>query len=215
MTNRFSGYADNGGVPVEKYTPVVARTAKPRNPTKPKVRNARNVPIDDEIGDVAEAKKGMAMTDINRGPFQAMMDRQALARQAQTGESYAAAFTKVYTDPANAEIRDLVRLDHLAKQSDAMHGTKLSLIPAAKAAPPDAVQDDVSPGSAHAELNELVVARMKREPKLSYEQAFTREYLHPDNRSLKERVTAEGILHAQRLAPAKPFPPYVAPGHRG
>jgi hypothetical protein len=55
---------------------------------------------------------------------------------------------------------------------------------------------------------------MKREPKLSYEQAFTREYLAPENRSLKDRVTAEGILHAQAREPAKPFPAYTAPGHR-
>jgi hypothetical protein len=55
---------------------------------------------------------------------------------------------------------------------------------------------------------------MKNEPKLSYQQAFTREYLHPDNRSLKSRVDAESILHAQRLAPAPPFPAYTAPGHR-
>jgi hypothetical protein len=56
---------------------------------------------------------------------------------------------------------------------------------------------------------------MKNEPRLSYEQAFTREYLAPENRSLKERVTAEGLLHAQRLAPAPPFPAYTSPGHRG
>jgi hypothetical protein len=60
----------------------------------------------------------------------------------------------------------------------------------AKAAPPpDALQDDV-PGSANYELHRLVVTRMKNNPKLSYEQAFTREYLAPENRSLKDRVTA-------------------------
>ena len=66
-----------------------------------------------------------------------------------------------------------------------------------KAAPADPKQDDISPGSADLELHSLVVARMKREPGLSYERAFTREYLHPDNRSLKDRVTAEGILRMQ------------------
>jgi hypothetical protein len=65
------------------------------------------------------------MTDINRGPFHAMIEKQARARQAITGETFAKAFTECYTDPANAEIRDLARYDHIAKQSDAMHGTKL------------------------------------------------------------------------------------------
>jgi hypothetical protein len=230
---------------------------------------------------------------VDRGPYAKIMDKMALARQAQTGESYAKAYTECYIDPANAAIRDGVRYDELARAFDSSHGTAKSMIPAAKAAsydplrkaadmaehlgpahaklhsmavdhqrahsgmsyqqayshlysrpeneslrnaikdehmratmaglgdgelgkaaPPDAVQDDVSPGSAHDELNELVVARMKREPKLSYEQAFTREYTHPDNRSLKERVTAEGILHAQRLALAPPFPAYTAPSRR-
>jgi hypothetical protein len=83
-----------------------------------------------------------------------------------------------------------------------------------KAAPADAIQDDVTPGSADLELHSLAVARMKREPGLSYERAFTREYLHPDNRSLKDRVTAEGILRMQAMAPAKPFPAYGDPGDR-
>jgi hypothetical protein len=76
-------------------------------------------------------------------------------------------------------------------------GTSKSLIPVVKAAPPDPSQDYVSPGPAHDELDRLVVTRIKSDPKLSYQQAFTREYLLPANRSLKERVTAEGILHAQ------------------
>jgi hypothetical protein len=138
-----------------------------------------------------------------------MLDRQALARQSQTGESYAAAFTKVYTDPKNAAIRDGARLDHLSKVHDAMHGTRLSLIPAAKAAAPDPAQDYVSPGPAHGELDRLVVTRMKNNPKLSYQQAFTTEYLAPANRSLKERVDAESILRAQAREPAPAFPAYA------
>ena len=34
----------------DEFTPAVATTAKPKNPTKPKVRNARNVAIDDDDG---------------------------------------------------------------------------------------------------------------------------------------------------------------------
>jgi hypothetical protein len=187
--NRFAGFGDNGGVPE-------ARTDKPKKYTKPKVRNARNVGIDDG-GFIPNAKRGMTMVDydISRGPYHAILDKMARARQAIAGESYAKAFTEVYTDPKNAAIRDGSKYDDLAKAFDSVHGTSKSLVKAA--APPDAVQDDVSPGSAHAELNERVVAHMKANPTLSYQQAFTREYLHPDNRPLKERVDAESILHAQ------------------
>jgi hypothetical protein len=96
MTNRFAGFADNGGVPFEKYTPAISRTAKPKSPTKPKSRLARNEPIDDEVGKPAE--KGNNMTydyDTSRGPWHAMIDRMARALQAQTGWSYAKSFTEI------------------------------------------------------------------------------------------------------------------------
>jgi hypothetical protein len=66
---------DDDGVPE-------AGLAKPKNPTKPKSRPARNVAVDDEIGEPAEAKKGITMTDYDydtsRGPWHAI--RQASAR---------------------------------------------------------------------------------------------------------------------------------------
>jgi hypothetical protein len=196
-------------VVIWKRVPQV-RVAKPKNPTKAKVRLADNVAIDDEDGFIHEAKKGTTMVDYDnsRGPYHAILDKMARARQAITGESYAKAFTEVYTDPANAAIRDGSKYDDLAKAFDSVHGTSKSLV---KAAPPDPSQDDVSPslGPAHDELNERVVAHMKGNPALSYQQAFTREYLHPDNRSLKDRVDAEGILRAQAREPAKPFPAYA------
>jgi hypothetical protein len=204
INTRFAGFGDNGGVPQ-------VRLAKPKTPTKAKVRLAGNVAIDDEDGFVAEAKKGTTMADydISRGPYHAILDKMALARQAQTGESYAKAYTEVYTDPANVLLRDGAQYDHIAKAMDAIYGTAKSLVPVAKvAAPPDPSQDYVSPGPANDELNELVMTRMKSDPKLSYQQAFTREYLLPANRSLKDRVDSEGILRAQAREPAKPFPAY-------
>jgi hypothetical protein len=213
--NRFLGFADNGGMPVEKFTPAVAHTAKPKTPTKPKVRLAGNAAIDDEDGFIPEAKKGNNMTnEIDRGPYAKMLDRMALAHQAQFGGSYEQAYTKIYTDPTNSAIRYGARLDHLSKAHDAMHGTRLSLIPAAKAAAPmDPSQDYVDPNArtpaAHAELDRLVVTRMKNNPRLSYQQAFTTEYLAPENRSLKERIDNESILRMQGLEPAKPFSAYA------
>jgi hypothetical protein len=47
--NRFAGFADNGGVPFEKFTPAIARTAKPKNPTPAKSRLAKPDDDDDDI----------------------------------------------------------------------------------------------------------------------------------------------------------------------
>ena len=235
---------------------------------------------------------------VDRGPYFKMIDRQALARQAQTGESYAVAFTKCYEDPSNRVICDNLQYEHLAQGEDAICGTRLSAIPVAKKAPydplaksaelaeirgpnhakmhslaidyqrahagvsyaasysylynrpeneglrnaiknehlrstmgqvgsasvvgdgvakdapPDALQDDVDLGSAEHELHRLVVTRMKNSPGMSYQRAFTREYLAPENRSLKDRVTSEGIVSTQAMAPAPAFPPYGSPGDR-
>jgi hypothetical protein len=232
---------------------------------------------------------------VDRGPYMKMLDKQALALQAQIGGSYASAFTKVYEDPSNRVIVDRVQHEHLAKSHDEMFGTKLSAIPVAKqapydplakaaelaeirgpaharlhsqaidhqrahpgmsyqsaygylyakpenvslrnaikaehmsatmsahgdgevgkaAAPADPPQDDVDPASAEHELHRLTITRMKSTPGMSYQRAFTHEYLAPENRSLKARVTSEGILRMQAMAPAKPFPKYTAPGHEG
>jgi hypothetical protein len=261
--NRFSGYADNGGMSFEKYTPAVSRTAKPIN-RKPR----RDDDDSDVINDVViPAKKGNNMTDYDtaRGPWHAMINKQALAIQAQVGCSYEQAFTKAYTDPRNSEIVAAYKADDLAKAYDALDGGQRSMsnvsadihkrvddltlekqardraertgetyaaaytaiycspenIAIRKAAPMDAVQDDVdpskrgdNPGPAHAELHRLVGDRMKSDPSLSYERAFTAEYLHPNNRRLKDRVDQESVLHAQRLSPAPAFPAYGHPGDR-
>jgi hypothetical protein len=184
----------------------------PKRKKVPQVRNARNEPIDDEVGKPAE--KGNNMTydyDTSRGPYHAILDKMARARQAITGETYAKAFTETYCDPANVAIRDASSDYDLAKSCNATFGP----VQVAKAAPPDPRQDYADRGQAHSALNELVMARMKADPKLSYERAFTNEYTHPDNRDLKSRVDAESILHAQARSPAPSFPRYTSPGHRG
>jgi hypothetical protein len=144
-----------------------------------------------------------------RGPSHAKLHSMAIDHQrAHPGMSYQSAYGYLYAKPENVSLRNAIKAEHM---SATMAGVGDGL---GKAAPADAVQDDVSPGSAHDELNDLVMARMKAEPKLSCERAFTHEYLHPDNRSLKSRVDAESVLHAQRLTPAKPFPAYGNPGQR-
>jgi hypothetical protein len=209
MTGRVVKYSEP--VPFHKAMPgaesVVlwkripeVHVAKPKRPAKPQVRLAKP---DEDDGET------MTQVDISRGSYHAILDKMAFARQAQTGESYAKAFTEVYSDPANVLLRDGAKYDDLAKSFDAIYGTSKSLVPAVKVAPPDALQDYVSPGPAHDELNELVAAHMKANPTLSREQSFTRIYTHPDHRPLKARVDAESVLHAQRLAPAKPFPAYA------
>jgi hypothetical protein len=173
--NRFAAYADNGGVPFEKSTP-----AKPRKP-KPKSRFANDYDGVDEEGYIPNMKRE-TMSDTDN-PFYKMIDRQALALQQQTGESYASCFTKCYTAPENKMIVDQVRYEHLAQGHDAMFGYRLAT-PVTKAAPPDAVQDDVdpsargdNPGPAHRELHGLIDRRMKADSSLSYERAFGNIYI--------------------------------------
>jgi hypothetical protein len=198
ITNRFAGFADNGGVPVEKFTPAVAHTAKPKNPKKPISRLAGNVAIDDEDGEIAEAKKGISMADydISRGPYHAILDKLALARQAQTGESYAKAFMEIYEAPENVLLRDGAAFDHLAKAMDATHGTKLSLIPKVeKAAPPDPLQKaaDVAEffGPAHAKMHSLAIDHQRAHSGMSYQQAYSHLYTRPENEALRNAIKAE------------------------
>jgi hypothetical protein len=180
----------------------------PKRKKVPQVRNARNEPIDDEVGK-PPAEKGNNMTydyDTSRGPYHAILDKMARARQAITGETYAKAFTETYCDPANAAIRDASSSYDLAKSYNATFG------PVQKAAPPDPPQDDIVYGEANQELHELVVTRMKKNPALSYEQSFTHEYLAPENRGLKQRVDSEGVMNMRSLAPVRGFPAYGNPG---
>jgi hypothetical protein len=141
--------------------PAIARTAKP-----------------DDDADIVTRKVDTMTVDISRGPYHAMLDRQALARQSQTGESYAKAFTEVYTDPANSAIRDGAQLDHLSKAHDAMHGTRLSLIPKVeKAAPYDPLRKAAEVaeflGPAHAKLHSMAVDHQRAHSGMSYQQAYS------------------------------------------
>ena len=73
--DRFAAFADHGGTPFEK--------AKPRKPKSTRFAGYAGV---DEEGFIPNSK-GMTMTDYDtsRGPWHAMIDKQALGIQAQTG----------------------------------------------------------------------------------------------------------------------------------
>src|SRR3984893_2751650 len=124
-------------------------------------------------------------------------------QRANPRHSYESAYRRVYSAPENASLRAEINREHLAA-SMAAHGHGIG-----KAAPPDPSQDYVSPSSGNDELDKLIITRMKNDPKLSYQQAFTHEYLLPANRSLKDRVDSEGILRAQARDPARAFPAYA------
>jgi hypothetical protein len=124
--------------------------------------------------------------------YDALMKRADALRA--DGESQQQAFTKTITEDETGKL--LYQAMKIAPGSE----TK---------PPPDESEDYVSPGPAHDELDRLVMTRMKDNPKLSYEQSFTREYMLPANRSLKYRVDSESILRMQRLEPARPFPAYA------
>jgi hypothetical protein len=134
------------------------------------------------------------------GPAHARLHSQAVDHQrANPRLSYEAAYSRMYTHPENAGLRAEINREHLGASMASLHGHGLG-----KAAPPDPSEDYVSPspGPAHDELDRLVMTRMKGDPKLSYQQAFTREYLLSANRSLKDRVDSEGILRCSSTAGA-------------
>jgi hypothetical protein len=142
------------------------------------------------------------------GPAHAKIHSMAVDHmRAHGGMSYQQAYSHLYSRPENAPLREKIKGEHMRATMAGYDDQGLG-----KAAPMDAIQDDVDPGSAEYELHRLVVTRMKREPNLSYEQAFTREYLHPNNRSLEDRVTAEGVMHMRSLTPVRSFPAYGDPG---
>jgi hypothetical protein len=178
MTNRFAGFADNGGIPIEKYTPAVSCLARPKNPTKPKSRLARNEPIDDEIGKPDNAKKGITMTnyDTSRGPWHAMIDKQALAIQGQIGCSYAQAFTKAYTDPKNATIVEQYKYDDLAKAYDAIDGGQRSMANSGA---------DVKKALADATLEAQAHSRAAVTGE-TYAKAYSEIYCSPENIALRK-----------------------------
>jgi hypothetical protein len=196
MTGRVVKYSEP--VPFHKAMPgaesVVlwkripeVHVAKPKRPTKPQVRLAKPDEDDDKV-----IRKVDTMTvDISRGPYHAILDKMALARQAQTGESYAKAFTEVYTDPANVTLRDGAKYDDLAKSMDSIYGTSKSLVPAVKAAPPDPSEDYVSPGPAHARMHSMAVDHQRAHSGMSYQQAYSHLYSRPENAALREKIKAE------------------------
>lgn len=149
------------------------------------------------------------------GPNHARLHSMAVDHmRARAGMSYESAYAYLYAKPENVSLRNAVKAEHMNATMSAHAEGEVG-----KAAPADAEQDYVDPSArtpAAAEiLDRLVVTRMKNNPKLSYQQAFTTEYLAPANRSLKQRYDSESVLTAQAREPAPPFPRYSAPGHRG
>jgi hypothetical protein len=134
--------------------------------------------------------------DTSRGPWHAMLDKMALALQAQIGCSYEQAFTKVYTDPKNAAIRDGSKYDDLAKAYDSVFGTGFSLVKKAAPPPPyDPLQKKAEAaehlGPNHAKLHSLAVDHMRAHDGMSYESAYSYLYAKPENVSLRNAVKAE------------------------
>jgi hypothetical protein len=165
--------------------------------------------------------------DTSRGPWHAMLDKQALALQAQIGGSYEQAFTKVYTAPENASIRDRAQFEHLAKAHDAMYGTRLSLIPVAKEAPYDPLRKAAElaeiRGPAHAKLHSMAIDHQRAHAGQSYASAYSYLYAKPENVALRNAVKAEHLAatmsaHAEgelgKAAPPDAEQDYVDPSAR-
>jgi hypothetical protein len=148
---------------------------------------------------IPNAKRETTMVDysndISRGPFYSMIDRQARARQAITGESYEKAFTECYTAPENIAIRDNLQYEHIAKSHDVTYGTGLSSIPVQKSAPYDPLQKSAELAEircpAHARLHSLAIDHQRAHPGQSYASAYA--YLYNNNTSLRDAVKAEHL----------------------
>jgi hypothetical protein len=135
--------------------------------------------------------------DVSRGPFYSMLDRQALARQQQTGESYAVAFTKVYEDPSNRSIVDQDHFEHLSKSHDAIFGSQFSGIPVQKQAPYDPLAKAAElaeiRGPAHAKLHSMAIDHQRTHAGQSYASAYAYLYAKPENTSLRNAINAEHL----------------------
>jgi hypothetical protein len=147
------------------------------------------------------------------GPAHAKLHSIAVDHQrAHSGMSYQQAYSHLYSRMENAPLREKIKAEHLRASMAAVQDRG----ELGKAdAPMDAVvsldrtgnvPQKTNPGPASDELDRLVITRMKNNPKLSYQQSFTQEYLDPKNRSLKDRYDSEGILRAQGREPAPAFP---------
>jgi len=92
------------------------------------------------------------------GPAHARLHSQAVDHQrANPRLSYESAYSRMYTHPENAGLRAKINREHLAASMAAVHG-RGELGKAV--APPDPLQDYVSPGPANDKLNELVMTRL-------------------------------------------------------
>jgi hypothetical protein len=166
------------------------------------------------------------MDTVDRGPFHRMLEKQAFAIQAQTGESYESAFTKAYCDPSNKSIVDNARLNHLEQSHDAMFGTRLSAIPVAKAAASydplrKAAEIAESYGPAHARMHSLAVDHSKAHA-MTYAQAYTHVYSRVENEPLRNAVKSEHMRASMagvqdqgemgKVAPADEVQDDVPPG---
>jgi hypothetical protein len=133
---------------------------------------------------------------VDRGPFAKMLDRQALAHQAQFGGTYEQAYVKIYTDPSNRSIVDNARLNHLEMGEDAICGTRLSPIPVQKAEPSydplrKAAEIAEHLGPNHAKLHSMAVDHMRAHAGQSYQSAYSYLYAKPENLALRNAVKAE------------------------
>jgi hypothetical protein len=175
-------------VVIWKRVPHV-HVAKPKRPVKPQVRFAKPDEDDDETARIGKADSMTQVVDPSRGPYHAILDKMALARQAQTGESYAKAFTEVYTDPANVALRD--GYDHLARSMDSIYGTTKSLVPEVKPAPQEAAKEPSFAGPAHARLHSMAVDHQRAHSGMTYEGAYSYLYSKPENEALRNAIKAE------------------------
>jgi hypothetical protein len=138
---------------------------------RPAQKHARVVLMKSD-DDAVVTTKANSMTNYNydtsQDPFHAMLDRQARARQAITGESYAKAFTEVYMAPENIAIKAAAQYEQLAKSHDSLYGTQFSTNPVAKA-------EQEAPAEIHKIIGKLAIERSNRTGE-TYAKTYTEIY---------------------------------------
>ena len=137
------------------------------------------------------------------------MHSLAIDRQRERSIPYSAAYTEVYTNPANASLRAAVQREHLEHQLFHGSGGVTGTLSIQEAQNKEPAKDFSATGtgdysrqvarksatnSAEAALGALARAYQAEHPEIkSYEIAFSKVILAPENRHLAKRAEAERL----------------------
>jgi hypothetical protein len=138
------------------------------------------------------------------GPAHAKMHSLAIDRQRERPISYAAAYSEVYSHANNAALRAAVQREHLQQALAAIHGGVDHTMSIGEAQRMEPAKDFTRTGdfgraiarkseSAESELESLARTYHAKHAEISYESAFAKVLMAPENRALMKRAQDERI----------------------